>query len=687
MISKLLATISTLAAFALTAPAASADPPYKILVFSKTHKDTFWHASIPKAVQTIKELGAANGFAVDATEDSSVFTSGNLANYQAVVWALTTGDVLDASQQAAFENYINAGGGYVGIHSAADTEYDWPFYGQVVGAWFKTHPALQTATVNVENRAHPSTTHLASTPWSRYDEWYDYRTNPRSTAQVLNSLDESSYSPGAPMGDHPITWCKTVGGGRSWYTGFGHTWETYDEPDFRQMLYGGIRYAAGVAKADCQPETGYTTLYNGSTTGWSQAGPGSFTNSDATLKSVGGMGLLWYEAKQFTDYSLKLDWKLDGDDNSGVFVGFPASDDVNSAINNGYEVQIDATDSPDKTTGAIYGVKGADQMARDAALNPPGEWNSFELLVQGQHLQVFVNGVKINDFTNTNPARNLDGYIGLQNHGDGDDVSFRNVRIKDLTSAATIQAESYSAASGVQPFNKASAHNGQTLGYIDPGDWARYDGLTIGGATGFKARVVSGGSGGTLQVRTGSPSGPILGSMTVPNTGGWESFQDVSTSLTNVPSGTADIYLTFTGTGGGLFDVDDFTFTTPTAGRITGLAGKCLDVQWGNTANGTQIQLWGCNGSPAQSWQHAGQTLKALGKCLDVNGQATQDGAKIQLWECNQTPAQDWVHRPDGTLMNPHSGKCLDVADAGTADGTRVQLWTCWGGANQKWSM
>jgi hypothetical protein len=186
-----------------------------------------------------------------------------------------------------------------------------------------------------------------------------------------------------------------------------------------------------MVQADCRPETGYTTLYGGSTVGWSQAGPGGFTNSGATLTSRGGMGMLWYSAKEFHAYSLKLDWKLSGDDNSGVFIGFPASGDPWSAVRNGYEIQIDATDGPDRTTGAVYGFKAPDVAARDAALNPPGEWNTFELLVGGERVQVFLNGVKINDFTNTDPVRSLrQGHVGIQNHSDGDEVSFRNIRIK-----------------------------------------------------------------------------------------------------------------------------------------------------------------------------------------------------------------------------------------------------------------
>jgi hypothetical protein len=246
-------------------------------------------------------------------------------------------------------------------------------------------------------------------------------------------LDESTYSGGTMGADHPHTWCKTIQNGRSFYTGNGHTQASYNDVNFRSLMLGGIRYAANRTKADCRPENGYTTLYNGSTTGWSQAGPGSFTNTNGTLTSTGGLGVLWYSAREFRSYSLKVDWRMPGDDNSGNFVGFPASSDPNTSINQGYEVQIDATDTVDRTTGAIYTFKSADIAARDAALNPPGEWNTYELLVQGERLQVFLNGVRINDFTNTDPARSLtSGHIGIQNHATGDDVSFRNVRIREL---------------------------------------------------------------------------------------------------------------------------------------------------------------------------------------------------------------------------------------------------------------
>ncbi|MGM1062804.1 carbohydrate-binding protein [Saccharothrix sp. Mg75] len=221
-----------------------------LLVFSKTAG--FRHGSIPAGIAAVTELGAAGGFTVEATEDAGAFTDANLARFDAVVWLSTTGDVLDEAQQQAFERFVEGGGGYAGVHAAADTEYSWPWYGELVGSYFRSHPPVQRAEVEVEDHDHPSTAHLPET-WTRTDEWYSYRSNPRTAVKVLAALDETSYAPTDPSGDHPISWCHTPGEGRSWYTGMGHTEESYADPAFRQHLLGGLRYALGTAPADCEP--------------------------------------------------------------------------------------------------------------------------------------------------------------------------------------------------------------------------------------------------------------------------------------------------------------------------------------------------------------------------------------------------------------------------------------------------
>ncbi|WP_432198080.1 ThuA domain-containing protein [Streptomyces sp. bgisy027] len=369
---------------ALLTPAQAAHAAsFEVLVFSRTAG--FRHDAIPAGIETLRTLGGQNDFSVTATEDAGAFTSANLAGYEAVVFLNTTGDVLNAGQQTALQSYVDSGGGYLGVHAAADTEYDWPYYGQLVGAWFQSHPAIQQATIRTEDRTHPATSHLGAT-WTRTDEWYNYRANPRPRVHVLQTLDESTYSGGSMGADHPITWCHGQGQGRSFYTGLGHTVESYADPAFRSLLLGGLRYAAGQAAADCSA-----------------------------------------------------------------------------------------------------------------------------------------------------PA------------GDGQ-----------------VEAEAYTSGSGVQVAGHAPASGGQTLGYIDNGDWAGYASVSTAGARTFTAKVSSAGAGGTIEIRSGSATGTLLGSVAVPVTGGWETFTTVTTTLTGSASGP--LFLRFTGGGGALFDVDTFSLgAAPTA--------------------------------------------------------------------------------------------------------------------------
>jgi type 1 glutamine amidotransferase len=225
-------------------------PPARVLVFSRT--TGFRHASIPDGITALADLGAAAGFVTEATEDPAVFAEASLAPFDVVVFLMTTGDVLDPAGEAALEAWVRAGGGWVGIHSAADTEYDWPFYGDLVGAWFDSHPAIQEATIHVEDARHPATSTLPS-PWVRTDEWYNFRTNPRATVHVLLTLDESTYSGGTMGTDHPHAWCRLLDGGRSFYIAGGHTSESYGGPAFRSLLAGAVAWASGRADAACDP--------------------------------------------------------------------------------------------------------------------------------------------------------------------------------------------------------------------------------------------------------------------------------------------------------------------------------------------------------------------------------------------------------------------------------------------------
>lgn len=216
-----------------TAPAKDA-----ILVFSKTKG--FRHKSIEAGKVALMKLGAENRFRVDTTEDASAFTPANLKKYKTVVFLSTTGDVLNPEQQTAFEGYIHNGGGYLGIHAAADTEYDWPWYNKLVGAYFLHHPKQQNVDIDVWDKTHPATSFLPNR-WRRFDELYSYKSIQPGII-VLATLDEASYEGGRNGRMHPFIWYHEFEGGRAFYTGGGHTDESYQEPLFMKHVLEALKW-------------------------------------------------------------------------------------------------------------------------------------------------------------------------------------------------------------------------------------------------------------------------------------------------------------------------------------------------------------------------------------------------------------------------------------------------------------
>jgi type 1 glutamine amidotransferase len=343
----------------------------RILVFSRT--TGFRHASIPNGIAAIQQLASQNNFQVTATEDPAVFNDATLAQYRAVVFLMTTGDVLDATQQAAFERYIRAGNGYVGVHSASDTEYSWPWYGGLVGAYFSNHPAIQTATVRVEYFDHPSTRFLPAS-WVRNDEWYSFQTNPRNTVKVLATLDESTYSGGTMGADHPIAWFHQYDGGRSWYTAGGHTEASYSEPLFRAHLLGGIQYAARLITV---PPADALVLFDGSGTGqWNGInGPPPWPINAGVLTVAPGSGAI-RTFQTFTDFQLHLEFRI-----PPTPPGTPENSLANSGVYLGGQFEIQILDSYNRPVSGAN-ESGAIWSIRDPSTNaslPAGTWETFDI--------------------------------------------------------------------------------------------------------------------------------------------------------------------------------------------------------------------------------------------------------------------------------------------------------------------
>lgn len=220
---------------------------FKALLFTKTAG--FHHQSIHEGVDGIRQLAQRHSFSVDWQENSSVFNEKQLKNYDVVIFLNTTGDILNSEEQAAFEKFIQSGKGWVGIHAAADTEYEWPWYNKMVGMMFKTHPAQQTAFLDVVNSNFPGLERFPKRMlWT--DEWYEYQKPYKSDdLTFLITLDEKSYNPktnsGTGMGDvHPMAWYHKFDGGRAFYTGLGHIGLVYSDVSFLDHLYGGIYWAA-----------------------------------------------------------------------------------------------------------------------------------------------------------------------------------------------------------------------------------------------------------------------------------------------------------------------------------------------------------------------------------------------------------------------------------------------------------
>lgn len=213
----------------------------KVLIFCKTNG--YHHASITTGIAAITKLGQENGFAVDTTADSTWFRKKTLKKYAALIFLHPTGKVFGPEEEEALKEYIHHGGGFVGIHAAADCEYNWQWYGDLVGGYFKSHPKQQEAKFIIVDKNNPATQGLPD-PWTHFDELYNYKYY-APDIKVLIKVDETSYTGGANGDNHPMAWYHDFEGGRSFYTALGHTDATWSDPLFLHHLLAGIQYGMG----------------------------------------------------------------------------------------------------------------------------------------------------------------------------------------------------------------------------------------------------------------------------------------------------------------------------------------------------------------------------------------------------------------------------------------------------------
>ncbi len=325
---------------------------------------------------------------------------------------------LTDKQMKACLDFVRNGGGWVGVHSATETFASNPEYVKMTGASFVKHEPYRTMRILRIVGDHPILDGIVN--FDIMDEFYYHdkcNLEDKHVLLVCQSPDDGLV--------RPIAWTKAYGKGKVFYTALGHSMESCGNPSAQKLFTQGLAWVAGKALA----KDGFVDLYNGKDlTGWQMTGPGQFVmEKDGSLRTEGGMGLLWYKEKKFKDFVLVVEWKAEKkDSNSGIFVGFPNPPTSPwDAVNQGYELQIADSYDPAHRTGSIYSFKAPTGFAS----REPGEWNTFEITVVGQKYAIVLNGVTINEFTG---ERGEEGFIGLQNHLPQDKVWFRAARVKEL---------------------------------------------------------------------------------------------------------------------------------------------------------------------------------------------------------------------------------------------------------------
>ncbi len=452
MLPTLLAFLLTLAAAsppptADDTPAAKSGKPINVLVITGGGYHDF-ERNTDALIEGLKQRGTfeftvlhLGSSSPQHEQGATEFDGGDIfANYDAIL-AYHQGDLgFTDNAKNALLDFVRNDGGYVAIHSAADSHPGWEEYDRMLGARFKSHPPYGSVNVRLYPNAaeHPVVKDLPNR-WTLRDEFYhltyfdeeqgEHRYPFRFGTLLMHGRSPAEYEK-QPM--RPVTWIKPYGGGRVFYTILGHDIETHSDERFHRLIANALKWAASAPKPN---EDGEYVLFDGkSKDGWSMAGPGGFRLEDGELVAHGGMGMLWYHERRFRDFTLTLEWKTSRiADNAGVFVRFPqVSYDPWYAVRYGHEIQIcdDPNTEPTRGTGSVYGF--ADAPGARQAAKPPGEWNRYEITVRGDSYTVVLNGRKVLEWDSPSDRHGREGYIGLQNHDDASPVRFRNIKVKPL---------------------------------------------------------------------------------------------------------------------------------------------------------------------------------------------------------------------------------------------------------------
>jgi len=418
-----------------------------------THSAGFAHSVLPFSEEVLLALGRSdNAFHIDITRDAAILTADVLSRYDVVVF-FTTGELpLNPQQQEDFLAFIRSGGGFVGIHSATDTFYDWSAYGELLGGYFDNHPWRQNVTVKVENPAHPITKHLSES-FRISDEIYQFKNWTRENVNVLLSLDISSVDVDSPQvhrtdNDFALAWTKSYGAGRMFYTALGHEEVVWRDDRFQKLVVNGILWAAGKPQTLATGDK-WQLLFDGETTqGWRgykrDTIPNGWQAINGTLTRVSQAGDILTTGK-YENFELSFEWRLESKGNSGVF--FRVSEEGAVVWHSGPEFQLlhnaghrDGND-PITSAGSNYAIH---PPVADVT-RPIGTWNTSRLIVNQGQVEHWMNGFHLLSYEINSPdwqervnaskfvdlplyGQTPSGHIGIQDHGDP--VSFRNVMIR-----------------------------------------------------------------------------------------------------------------------------------------------------------------------------------------------------------------------------------------------------------------